>query len=219
MTHSYGSSSFITTKDGRRLHYMLKGEGNTTVVFESGMGFSRSTWGLVQPLVANHTRAVVYDRAGTGRSDPDDAPRTLSRITDDFSCLLDSLGPGPFILVGHSWGGPIVRAVAKGHLPRIRGIVLVDQSDEHCDLYFAKLSAMHFAMMRVIVPFLAWLGLYRLLSSRSGSVQPVDVSMDHRQEDFTVQAARTMVAESKRLNLVILLCSVNRKSLLMKSCE
>lgn len=195
--HSFGSSAFIQTRDGRKLHYMSRGTGDLTVVFESGMGFSRSTWGLVAPAVAEHARAVVYDRAGSGRSEVDSAPRNLQRIAEDLSDLLTALGQGPFILVGHSWGGPIVRAAAASNMSCISGVVLVDPSDEHCELYFSKAAKTNFALNRYLIPFMARTGIYRLLGGRPGSVQPDDVVRDHRAEDFTVQAARTMVAESK----------------------
>lgn len=194
--HSFGTSAYVTTADGRRLHYMSKGSVEPTVVFESGMGFSRSTWGLVQPVVGERVRAVVYDRAGLGKSDPDSASRTLSRLADDLGSLLDHLGGGPFILVGHSWGGPIVRAAAAADPSRIRGIVLADPSDENCDLYFAPSAAKWYAISRHLMPLLARLGLYRRLYGRLGLVQPEDVAADHHAEDFTMRAVRTMLAES-----------------------
>lgn len=193
--HTFGDSQYIQTTDGRQLHYMEKGSGKLTVVFESGMGLSRSTWGLVQPLVAEYARAVVYDRAGTGRSEPDRATRSLARMADDLAFLLNHLGTGPFILVGHSWGGPIIRTAAAMDLTRIRGLVLVDQTDEHCKLYFEELSVKHYARMNKLIPLLARIGLYRLMGGKSGRVQPADVYKDHWREDFTLQAARTMVAE------------------------
>ncbi|MGX1832223.1 alpha/beta fold hydrolase [Paenibacillus taichungensis] len=196
-SHSFGSSAFIQTRDGRKLHYMSRGTGDLTIVFESGMGFSRSTWGLVAPAVAGHARAVVYDRSGTGRSEVDSSARNLRRIAEDLDDLLTALGSGPFILVGHSWGGPIVRAAAASNLSRLRGIILVDPSDEHCQLYFSQAAKFNFGLNSLLIPLMARTGLYRLLGSRPGSVQPDDVVEDHRSEDFTVQAARTMVAESK----------------------
>ncbi|MGO4549131.1 alpha/beta fold hydrolase [Paenibacillus sp. 2TAB23] len=194
-SHRFGDSHYIQTKDGRKLHYMEKGAGKLTVVFESGMGSSRCAWGLVQPLVCEHTRAVVYDRAGIGRSEPDREPRTLTRMADDLIFLLNRLGTGPFVLVGHSWGGPIIRMAASMNPARIRGIVLVDQTDEHCGLYFEESSVKHYARMNKLIPMLARVGLYRLMGSKPGKALPADVYKEHYREDFTLRAARTMVAE------------------------
>ncbi|UQZ37682.1 alpha/beta hydrolase [Paenibacillus sp. PK3_47] len=178
------------------MHYMESGTGRLTVVFESGMGMSRSAWGLVQPLVAEHARAVVYDRAGSGRSERDSAPRTLARITDDLARLLQHLGEGPFILAGHSWGGPIIRKLAaEMDHARLRGLVLVDQTDEHCGMYFEEASAKHYGRMNTLLPVMAGTGLYRMMGARPGRVLPADVYKDHRRDDFTVQAARTIIAE------------------------
>lgn len=193
-SHTYGESTFATTGDGRRLHAMVKGTGDPTVVFESGLGLSRSCWGLVQPAVAERTRTVVYDRAGTGRSDPDPEPRTLERLAGDLDALLGTLGPGPFVLVGHSWGGPVVRVAAAADPGRIGGLVLVDQGDEHCDLYFKGSARWRFGLASALLVPAARLGLYRM-ASRPGMVQPADVAADHKAEDFTVAAARAMVAE------------------------
>ncbi|MEK5445680.1 alpha/beta fold hydrolase [Paenibacillus sp. FSL R7-0331] len=196
--HTFGNSHYIQTPDGRKLHYMVKGDGPVTVVFESGMGMSRSCWGLVQPPAAEHTRSVVYDRAGSGKSEPDSAPRTLARIAGDLVFLIRQLGSGPFILVGHSWGGPIVRTVAAllGS-SQIRGILLVDPTDENCNLYFEEATAKHYGRMDYIIPFMMRTGLYKLIGSRPGKVQPADVYADHKREDFTMQAAKTMLAEGR----------------------
>ncbi|MHA6480944.1 alpha/beta fold hydrolase [Paenibacillus sp. strain BS8-2] len=196
MPHTYGSSSYLTLPDGRKLHYMSQGTGSPIVVFESGMGYSRSAWGLVQPRIAEQTQAVVYDRSGFGKSTPDTAPRTLGRMASDLGYLLDHLGQGPFILVGHSWGGQIVRAAAAANPSRIAALVLVDPSDEHFEQYFHPTTAKYFAFMRRILPFMARTGLYRSMSSKYGRVQPADVAADHVREDFTLQAARTSNAES-----------------------
>ncbi|ROO88607.1 pimeloyl-ACP methyl ester carboxylesterase [Actinocorallia herbida] len=189
--HTLGVSRFAEVGGGRRLHYMTRGSGGVTVVFESGMGFSRSCWGLVVPEVATRARTVVYDRAGLGRSDDDTAPRTLARLAADLAALLDALGPGPFVLVGHSWGGLVVRTVAAARPARIRGLVLVDPTDENCPLYFTPAAERRFAKGGRTTVLLARIGLYRLLGALSpGKAQPADVAADHRAEDFTVRAAR-----------------------------
>lgn len=195
--HPFGTSHYIETPDGRKLHYMEKGSGAVTVVFESGMGMSRSCWGLVQPQI-NGARAVVYDRAGSGRSEPDPAPRTLARITGDLVFLLQQLGSGPFILVGHSWGGPIVRTAAASLDPGlIRGLILVDPTDENCSMYFDAAAAKHYGRMDFLVPLMMKSGLYKLIGSRPGRVQPAQVYADHKREDFTMQAGKTILAEGR----------------------
>ena len=110
-----------------RMHIHVTGEGTPTVVFESGMGASCLSWTLVQPQVAQFARAVSYDRAGHGWSDPARAPRTARQIAQELHTLLDATGvPGPYVLVGHSFGGYVNRAFAQLYRDEVAGIVLVD---------------------------------------------------------------------------------------------
>jgi pimeloyl-ACP methyl ester carboxylesterase len=97
------------------------------VVFESGMGSSCLSWTLVQPLVAQFTRAVSYDRAGHGWSEAAGEPRTAQQIAQELHTLLDAAGvPGPYILVGHSFGGYVNRVFAHTYRNEVVGMVLVD---------------------------------------------------------------------------------------------
>src|SRR6266852_2368933 len=110
-----------------RMHIYVTGEGTPTVVLESGMGASCLSWTLVQPQVEQFTRAVSYDRAGHGWSDPVREPRTAQPIAQELHVLLDATGvPGPYVLVGHSFGGYVNRAFAQLYRDEVAGIVLVD---------------------------------------------------------------------------------------------
>lgn len=151
--HTLGESHFIELQDGRKLHYRKNGAGQPTVVFESGLNFSSAVWGLVQPDIAEVTTAVAYDRAGIGKSDWDDQDRTLDRIADDLDQLLSHL-KGPFILVGYSWGGPIVRRLAARRTADIRALVLLDQVDEHNLEYFTVAKAKPPGLARFLVLWL-----------------------------------------------------------------
>ena len=111
----------------RRMHIHVTGEGTPTVVFESGMGASCLSWTLVQPQVAQFTRTVSYDRAGHGWSDPAREPRTARQIAQELHALLDATGvPGPYVLVGHSFGGYVNRAFAHMYRNEVVAMVLVD---------------------------------------------------------------------------------------------
>jgi pimeloyl-ACP methyl ester carboxylesterase len=165
------------------------------VVFEAGMGASRNMWGAVAPLVAERTSTVVYDRSGLGRSPADAQPRTLHRLADDLGDVLDHLGAGPFVLVGHSWGGPIVRVEASRTPERIAGVVLVDATDEDCELFYSKANERQSKMMIRFGPAMARLGLIRLGVKKLAVKLPQPAADRMRAEDGTVGAVRTMGAE------------------------
>jgi pimeloyl-ACP methyl ester carboxylesterase len=120
--------------DGRRIHLQVAGEHHDgpTVVLLAGAGGSVSAWGWVLPAVAEHARAVAYDRAGLGWSDRSDADVTADTVIDDLRETLAARDlPGPYVLVGHSIGGHHARAFAAAHPDEVGGIVLVDPSHEH----------------------------------------------------------------------------------------
>jgi pimeloyl-ACP methyl ester carboxylesterase len=185
----------VTTPDGRWLHLERGGSGAPTVVFESGMGTSRNMWGAVAPKVAMRATAVVYDRAGLGRSPAATGPRDLAHLVADLEAVLAHLGAGPFVLVGHSWGGPIVRAAAADRPDRIAGLVLVDQTDEGCDLFFEKVNERQVAWGPRLLPLAARLGLLRIPVKRLSVHLPEDWAAAFRAEDGTLPAIRAQVAE------------------------
>jgi pimeloyl-ACP methyl ester carboxylesterase len=110
-----------------RLHLQCAGEGSPTVVFDAALGASSLSWSLVHPPVARLTRACTYDRAGFGWSDAGPLPRTASRIADELHRLLrGGAVPGPYVLVGHSYGGLVMRLYAARHPEEVAGLVLIE---------------------------------------------------------------------------------------------
>ncbi|UCF66544.1 MAG: alpha/beta fold hydrolase [Acidobacteriota bacterium] len=110
-----------------RLRVHVAGEGSPAVVMEAGLGETLETWSRVWPEVARFTRVCVYDRAGLGRSDPGPRPRSSERIVEELRLLLarKQVQP-PYVLVGHSFGGLIVRLFAGQHPAEVAGLVLID---------------------------------------------------------------------------------------------
>jgi len=108
------------------------------VIFESGMGDNTSSdWNKVRPEIAKFTKACSYDRAGLGKSTTDATPGygphadTLEEKVEDLHQLLLSahIAP-PYLSVGHSAGGILVRRFASKYPGSVQGMVLVDSAHE-----------------------------------------------------------------------------------------
>jgi pimeloyl-ACP methyl ester carboxylesterase len=115
---------------GWRLHLNCQGKATAsqpTVVLEAGAGDFSVDWSLVQPAVAGFARVCSYDRAGAGWSDLGPRPRTLHQIVWELHTLLEKAGvKSPLVLVGHSYGGWLVRLYASTYPAEVAGMVLVE---------------------------------------------------------------------------------------------
>jgi pimeloyl-ACP methyl ester carboxylesterase len=120
-------SGQLVNVGGHRLYIECTGSGSPTVVLQSGLGESSSYWGLIAPAVAASTTVCVYDRAGHGRSDEAAGPQDGIALATDLHTLLERAGVvGPYVLVGHSSGGPYVRVFAERYPEQVAGMVLLD---------------------------------------------------------------------------------------------
>jgi pimeloyl-ACP methyl ester carboxylesterase len=116
---------------GHKLHLITQGKGSPTVVFENGSADFSFIWSLVQPQVAKFTGTVSYDRAGYAWSEPGPMPRTSKQICLELHTALMNAGVRPpYILVGQSFGGFIVRAYARHYPKDVVGMVLVEAVQE-----------------------------------------------------------------------------------------
>lgn len=161
-----------------RLSIDCSGQGSPAVILDGGMGVPALGWLLVHPGVARFSRVCSYDRAGYGWSEVGPKPRTSLQIAKELKVLLDSSGEkGPYILVGHSFGGYNVRMFIALYPSDVAGIVLVDA--EHGDeekridaLLPAAVNAEEEkhdrradAVDRVLTPLSLHLGVERLMTT------------------------------------------------------
>ena len=117
----------LVAASGTRLNLYCTGNGSPAVVFDSGWEDWAPVWAIVQPQVAKWTRACSYDRAGAGFSDAGPMPRTSMRIADELHAALRHAGiKGPYVLVGHAFGGDNVRTFAARYAAETAGLVLVE---------------------------------------------------------------------------------------------
>src|SRR5215471_2137208 len=120
---------------GWRLHLNCTGDvrpGQATVILEAGAGDFSVEWSLVQPKIAAFTRVCAYDRAGDGWSELGPHPRTFHQIAYELHQLLQNAGvKPPFIMVGHSYGGWLVRQYQSSYPGEVAGMVLVESGQDN----------------------------------------------------------------------------------------
>jgi len=117
--------------DGLAVHYKLRGTGDPVFLLLHGFGASVFSWRKVTEPLARLGSVVAFDRPGFGLTDRPMPDRWLSgspygedayaRLT---AGLMDGLGIGRAILVGHSAGGELAVRVALRHPERVTGLVL-----------------------------------------------------------------------------------------------
>ena len=115
----------------RKVHLFCEGTGGPTVIIEVGSSTPARVWRGVQDKIAAFTHVCAYDRAGYGWSDPEPKPRTMVDRAQELHNVLQMGGEHPpYILLGHSYGGFLVRLFAKDHPGEVIGMVLVDAAEE-----------------------------------------------------------------------------------------
>lgn len=124
---------------GRRLFVDIKGSGGPPVIFLAGAGLSGLDYFGAQQRVAEFATVVLYDRSGTGWSDPAPVPITSTAVTDELRALLQEIGiDGPAVLVGHSLGGLYARHYASRFPDKVAGLVLLDPAHENYDAHMPE---------------------------------------------------------------------------------
>jgi pimeloyl-ACP methyl ester carboxylesterase len=116
---------------GHKLHLNIHGTGSPCVIFENGSADFSFIWSLVQAEIAKFTTTVSYDRAGYAWSEPGPLPRTSKQICLELHTALMNAGVHPpYLLVGQSFGGFLVRAFARYYPKEVVGMVLVEAIQE-----------------------------------------------------------------------------------------
>ena len=114
---------------GERVHIRCVGQGATTVLLLSGFGAGAEGWAKVETAIAARSRVCSYERPGTGTSDPATSTETFTTQATSLHALLGTVGePGPYVVVGHSFGGAEAVTFASRFADEVTGLVLVDAS-------------------------------------------------------------------------------------------
>jgi pimeloyl-ACP methyl ester carboxylesterase len=152
-TRSFPGRGRVTVH-GQRIWFQCSGSGSPAVVFDAAAGYDSTEWAAVQPAVAKTTRACAYDRLGEGKSDAV-RPGILETADSDAKMLRAVLAAAhiepPYILVAHSWAGPIAERFAYDYRDKVAGIVLVDS--QQADVIGRWLAMLPAAPKQGIDPF------------------------------------------------------------------
>lgn len=151
---------------GSRLHVTDQGTGGPTVVVIHGVGDNSYSWIHICNEIARTNRVIRYDRPGMGASSPGPAPDPVRTIEELKGVLAESGAPGPYVLVGHSFGGLVARLFAHKYPDQVAGILFVDSTHEGIieDKGFImgmKVVAVLSRILRLLSPF----GIPRFLAA------------------------------------------------------
>jgi pimeloyl-ACP methyl ester carboxylesterase len=173
-----------------------RGHGGPPVVIESGAGISSSMWWPIQDRLAELTTVVTYDRAGLGCSDRTPLPRTVGQRVDDLAAMLDKLAlEPPYVLVGWSYGGPMIRLFASRYPDQVAGLVFVDVAHE---AVFSTPGGQKYlrwvASIQRVIGGLAQIGLLRL--ARVHGMPEPSTALPRSAEQHRAHDSRLLTAHS-----------------------
>ena len=178
--HTYPAPGRLVDIGGRRLQLDCRGTGSPTVVLESGLdGLGALSWAAVHDSIARTTRVCAYSRAGILWSDPGPATFDARRAAGDLHAALEASGDrAPWVLVGHSLGGPYATVFTRAYATEVVGLVFVDASHPAQFVRFQEAAGRPLkppAALFAVGSALAWTGLVRFASAGPGpSSWPAD---------------------------------------------
>lgn len=105
-------------------------EGQPVIVFENGHGETINSWETIAEAVGQLGPVLMYDRPGTGGSEPDQVIPTIEGHSKKLNQILNALHiDPPYLLVGHSLGGVYIRGFANQYPDDLAGLIFVDPAD------------------------------------------------------------------------------------------
>lgn len=154
---------FTEVRD-HKLHYVKKGTGSPTVVFDAGAGDGIFSWSKVQNKVSKYASTISYDRAGIMWSERGNNPKNSKQISTDLhELLIKSKAQKPYIIVAHSLSGLTLRSFISDYNEDILGVVFVDVSHPDQINRFPKETGLFFDKTPAwLINFANAIGIVRL---------------------------------------------------------
>jgi pimeloyl-ACP methyl ester carboxylesterase len=109
-----------------QMFFTDEGAGDPPLLFVHGYSCDSHDWSWQLPHFAERHRVIAIDNRGHGRSSVPDGGYEPATFANDLALLIEQLGCGPVVAIGHSLGGVIVSALAVEHPHLVRAIVSID---------------------------------------------------------------------------------------------
>jgi pimeloyl-ACP methyl ester carboxylesterase len=131
---SQPAGSLIELPDGHHMFLECSGDQDAvpTVILANGRGLGTAdSWALVQQKVPASIRTCSYDAMGAGHSDKTQGAGSIDRVASEMDALFKAARlRKPYVLVGASAGGVLIRRYQQQHTNQVAGLVFVDSSHE-----------------------------------------------------------------------------------------
>ena len=148
----------------KELEYQVVGNGETTLIIETGIGGSFYHWYPFIEEIKEDFTIVLYHRAGYGKSPASKVPRTTGNIAEELNDLIGKIGiTNQFVLMGHSFGGLCSQQYAKMFPEKVKGLVLVDSTSFN----FQQLYSLNIPVMNSLISLNQMIHNYRETSKKS----------------------------------------------------
>ena len=192
---------------GRKIQLDCRGSGSPTVVLIHGLDTGGAlSWSAVHDSIALTTRTCAYSRAGIMWSDPTPA-FTPTGMAEDLHAALSAGGEkAPFVLVGHSLGGPISLIYTSHYGDQVAGLVMVDAShpDQFNRFKTLGISTENIALTAIkVAASLSWTGVVRAFAGEGKPMpnQPLDAA--RAQGAWTPRSIKGAMIEMKALDTIL----------------
>ena len=119
---------------GYHLRMRIEGSGPSVVFMSGGFGGRFESWMPLASRLTDKAQVILYDRGGSGGSEPAPGLRDSKRIAQELRDALQNAGlKGPYVIVGQSIGGIHARVFAHQYPQQVAGLVLIDPTAEDYD--------------------------------------------------------------------------------------
>ncbi|AZB20189.1 alpha/beta fold hydrolase [Chryseobacterium indologenes] len=162
--------------EGHQMHYLKKGTAGPTFVFETAFDpAGHLQWYHIQQELPDTFTTFSYDRSGILWSERGQAPKTGEETAEELHTLLEKArAPKPYVLVGHSFGGTLVRFFVNKYPKDVAGIILVESQCPDDKKYLSPelYTLVNQGLPGGLLKFASTFGLARLMFKNMFPPQP-----------------------------------------------